>query len=158
MKSFLGSMKYHSNCIEDYAIYASALYDLRQTEYFKISQMDAGDTANTKKIVEDSDPTMFDVKERDPIERNRQEKAAFAFTMLQVNIATTPILKQFVVDRIPVIVVYASKWGCGSITFEGYDGVFWPVDSVSRTLKSNEINYGMVEKEDVLFLLQFLDV
>ncbi|POM67654.1 Reverse transcriptase, partial [Phytophthora palmivora] len=38
-----------------------------------------------------------------------------------------------------------------------YDGVFWSVTFTSRTLKSNEINYGMVDKE-VLALLRILDI
>ena len=40
----------------------------------------------------------------------RWEKDTIVFTMLKAKIATTPILKHFDPDRIPVIVVYASKW------------------------------------------------
>ena len=38
-----------------------------------------------------------------------------------------------------------------------YDGVYWPVTFLSRTLKPSEVNYGMVEN-DGLALLQMLDV
>ena len=38
-----------------------------------------------------------------------------------------------------------------------YDVVYWQVTFVSRTLKPNEISYGMVEKEG-LALLKSLDV
>ena len=77
--------------------------------------------------------------------------------MLKSKIATNPILKHFDPDRIPVIVVYASKWAVSASLLQEYDGVYWPVTFVSRTLKPNEISYGMVEKE-VLALLKFLDV
>ena len=77
--------------------------------------------------------------------------------MLKAKIAQTPILKHFDPDRTPVIVVYASKWAVSAALLQNYDGVYWPVTFTSRTLKSNEINYGMVEKE-VLALLRTLDV
>ncbi|KAG4230178.1 hypothetical protein PC116_g21516 [Phytophthora cactorum] len=38
-----------------------------------------------------------------------------------------------------------------------HDGVYMPVNFTSPTLKSNELNYGTVEKE-VLPLLRILDV
>ena len=38
------------------------------------------------------------------------KKATFAITMLKAKIATTPTIKHFDPDRIPVIVLYASKW------------------------------------------------
>ena len=80
-----------------------------------------------------------------------------AFTLLKAKIATTPILKHFNPDRLPVIVVYASKWAVSAALLQEYDGVYWPVTFSSRTLKPNEINYGMVEKE-VLALHQMLDI
>ena len=76
--------------------------------------------------------------------------------MLKAKIATTPILKHYPY-RLPVIVVYASKWAVLASLLQEYDGVHWPVTSTSRTLNPNEINYGMVEKE-VLALLRILDV
>ena len=77
--------------------------------------------------------------------------------MLKSKIATNPILKHFDPDRIPVIVVYASKWAVSASLLQKYDGVYWPVTFVSRTLKPNEIKCSMVEKE-VLDLLKILDV
>ena len=93
----------------------------------------------------------------DPKDRTRWEKAVIAFTMLKDKIAKTPILKHFDPDRIPVIVVYASKWAVSAAFLQEHDGVYWPVTFSSRTLKPNEVNYGMVEKE-VLSLLRMLDV
>uniref|UniRef100_A0AAV1UR94 Reverse transcriptase n=1 Tax=Peronospora matthiolae TaxID=2874970 RepID=A0AAV1UR94_9STRA len=67
------------------------------------------------------------------------------------------MLKLFDPDRSPVIVVYASKWAVSAALIQEYDGVYHPVTFTSRTLKPNELNYGMVEKE-VLALLRVLDV
>ena len=55
-------------------------------------------------------------------------------------------------DRLLVIVVYASKWAVSASLLHEYVGVYCPVTFMSRTLKPNEINSGMAEKE-VLALL-----
>ena len=57
-QSFLGILKYFSRFIKDFAIYASVLYELWETEFFEISQMDVGDTTSAKSIKEDRDPAM----------------------------------------------------------------------------------------------------
>ena len=88
---------------------------------------------------------------------DRWEKAMIAFTMLKAKIATTLILKHFDPDWPPVIVVYASKWAISAAILQEHDGIYWLVMFSSRTLKANEINYGVVEKE-VLALLRILDV
>ena len=56
-----------------------------------------------------------------------------------------------------MIVVYASKWAVSAALLQEHDGVYWPVTRTSRTLKPNEISYGMVEKE-VLALLRIQDI
>ena len=43
--------------------------------------------------------------------------------------------------------MYASKLALLSLLLQEFDGVYWPVAFVSRTLKPNDINYVMVEKE-----------
>ncbi|POM68506.1 LOW QUALITY PROTEIN: Reverse transcriptase [Phytophthora palmivora] len=67
------------------------------------------------------------------------------FTRITVpdQIVTAPILQHFDVDRQPVVVVYASKWAISA--------------ALIRTLKPDEINYGMVDKE-VLALLRIVDI
>ena len=89
--------------------------------------------------------------------RTRWEKAVIAFALLESKIANTPILKHFDPDQIPVIVVDASKWAVSAALFSKHDGTYCPVTFTSRTVKLNEINYGMVENE-VLALLQILDI
>ena len=54
-----------------------------------------------------------------------------------------------------MIVVYAGKWAVSAALIQEYDGVHWPVTFSSCSLKPNEVNHGMVEKE-VLALLQML--
>ena len=160
MQSFLGSLNYYSRFIEDFAIYASVLYELRETDFFEMSHMEdrgvmSGDRDNTVQS-KDFDNTVRSY-EHDPSERSRWEKATIAFTLLKAKIATTPILKHFDPDRLPVIVVYASKWAVSASLLQEYDGVYWPVTFTSRTLKPNEVNYGLVEKE-VLALLRILEI
>ncbi|OWZ06859.1 reverse transcriptase [Phytophthora megakarya] len=60
-------------------------------------------------------------------------------------------------DRPRVIVVYANKWVISTALTQERKGVFWPVIFTSRSLKTNELNYQIVEKE-VLTLLRVLDV
>ena len=151
MQSFLGSLNYYSRFIEDFAVYASVLYELREADFFEMSRMgDRGETSG-------SCDNALQRDEHDQNERSRWERAAISFASLKAKIATTPILKHFDSDRLPVIVVYASKWAVSASLVQEYDGVYWPVTFTSRTLKPNEVNYGMVEKE-VLALLRILEV
>ena len=53
--------------------------------------------------------------------------------------------------------LYASKWAVSAALLQKYEEVYWPVTFSIRTLKPNEVNYGMVEKE-VLSLLRMLDI
>ena len=46
---------------------------------------------------------------------------------------------------------------CISDLLQEYDSVYWPVTFSSRTLKPNEFNYGIVDKE-VLALLRMLNI
>ncbi|ETK89016.1 hypothetical protein L915_06823 [Phytophthora nicotianae] len=68
-----------------------------------------------------------------------------------------PVLRHFDPDRVLVVVVYASDWAISAALVQEYDGTYMPVTFTSRTLKPNELNYGMVEKE-ILALLRILDV
>ncbi|OWZ10119.1 reverse transcriptase [Phytophthora megakarya] len=77
--------------------------------------------------------------------------------VLKEKIATTPILCHFDTDRQAVVVVYASDWAISGAVMQEYDQIYYPVMFPSRTLKSDELNYGIVEKE-VLALLRTLDL
>ncbi|ETP24184.1 hypothetical protein F441_02781 [Phytophthora nicotianae CJ01A1] len=77
--------------------------------------------------------------------------------MVKIKIAAAPVLRHFDPDRIPVVVVYASDWAISAASVQEHDGTYMPVTFTSRTLKPNELNYGMVEKE-ILALLRILDV
>ena len=56
-----------------------------------------------------------------------------------------------------MIMMYASKWAISAALLQQHDGVYWPVIFHGRTLKSNEVNYGMVENE-VMVRFRILDV
>ncbi|KAG2779664.1 hypothetical protein PC129_g7075 [Phytophthora cactorum] len=79
------------------------------------------------------------------------------FEILKNKIAASPVLQQFDPDRTLVVVVYASDWAVSAAMMQEHDGVYMPVNFTSRTLTSNELNYGTVETE-VLALLRILDV
>ncbi|OWZ04556.1 reverse transcriptase [Phytophthora megakarya] len=80
-----------------------------------------------------------------------------SFKVLKEKIAKTPILRHFDPDRQAVVVVYASDWAISGALMQEYDQVYYPVMFASRTLKSNELNYGIDEKE-VLALFRILDL
>ncbi|OWY90940.1 reverse transcriptase, partial [Phytophthora megakarya] len=88
-------------------------------------------------------------------ERDRWARAKNAFTMLKVEIIATPVLKLFDPERTAVVVHFA--WAISAALMQEHEGVYHPVTFTSRTLKANELNYGVVDKE-VLALLRILGV
>ncbi|GMF31897.1 unnamed protein product [Phytophthora fragariaefolia] len=50
-----------------------------------------------------------------------------------------------------------TKWAISAALVQEHDGVYWPVTFTSRALKSNELNYGIVDKE-VLDLMRMFEV
>ena len=186
-QSYLGGLNYNSRFIEDFAIYASVLYELREADFHGISRMEKMESPTPKeKRVEDrkgrgdSDPDRIDVTGGDPIaddrkghgdsdpdrigviegdpyfswvtggdinstDRSRWGKAKISLTMLKDKIAKTPILNHFYPDRPPVTVVYAIFGAVSAALLQEHDGIYWSVVFTSRTLKPNEINYGMVK-------------
>ncbi|KAG6616727.1 reverse transcriptase [Phytophthora cinnamomi] len=233
MQSFLGSLNYYSRFIEDYAIYAAILYELREVDFATMSKAEAraqikahldqptpdhigspsqdlgsGDLGST--IGETSQPSDLhpsgvastlhggeaprsalelqasgypvlvipDLEARnpeipDPSSHSlktgdldlgglgeidpRWIRAHRAFAKLKSKVASTPILRHFNSGLQPVVVVYANDWAISAALMQEHDGIHYPVIFVSRTLKSNELNYGIVEKE-VLALLRILDL
>ncbi|OWZ23049.1 reverse transcriptase [Phytophthora megakarya] len=71
------------------------------------------------------------------------------FSVLKCKIATTLVLRYFDPDRRATVVLYARS------LMQEYDKIYHPVVFASRTLKANELNYGIAEKE-VLALLRIL--
>ncbi|POM63433.1 Reverse transcriptase [Phytophthora palmivora] len=132
MQSFLGSLNYYSRFIEDFAIYASVLYELREADFYEIARK-IKSTGGDEGVVAEEDC--------------RWTEARTAFATLKNKIVNAPILQHFDVDRQPVVVVYASKWAISAALMHEHDGVYKQVTFTSRTLKPNEINYGMVDKK-----------
>ncbi|GMF22420.1 unnamed protein product [Phytophthora fragariaefolia] len=125
----------------------AVLYELREGDFHESGRQEANDPSGrgTGGVVASAEQT------------DRWTRAKVAFTMLKAKLVSTPILKHFDPDRTPVIILYASQWAIPAALVQEYDGVYWTVTFTSRTLKSNELNYGIVDKE-VLNLLRMLKV
>ncbi|OWZ10236.1 LOW QUALITY PROTEIN: reverse transcriptase [Phytophthora megakarya] len=134
MQSLLGSLNYYSRFIEDFAVYASIMYELREVDYYQIARL-----KSTGEPEEGTTPA--------DEERNRWTRAMSAFTILKAKIISTPILKNFDPGRTPIIVLYANKWAISAATNEG---------TRRLTLKANEMNY--CDHKEVLAFLRMLDV
>ncbi|POM73861.1 Reverse transcriptase [Phytophthora palmivora] len=146
MQSFLGSLNYYSRFVEDFAVYAAVLYELRESDFHEMRRANKVDSAD---LEPGFDPTKAS-------EDDRWAKTKTAFIRIKEKIVATPTLRHFDPSQTPVIVLYANKWAISAALMQEYDGVYWPVTFTSRTLKPNEINYGIVDKE-VLALLRILD-
>uniref|UniRef100_H3H490 Uncharacterized protein n=1 Tax=Phytophthora ramorum TaxID=164328 RepID=H3H490_PHYRM len=124
MQSFLGSLNYYSRFIEDFAVYAAILYELREADFHEIARQDrsipseqvAGGVVTR---AEDAD---------------RWARAKIAFTMLKAKIVSTPVLKHFDPDRTPVIVVYASQWAISAALVQEHDASITPRAEVDEAL------------------------
>ncbi|OWZ05728.1 reverse transcriptase [Phytophthora megakarya] len=157
-KSFLGSLNYYSRFIEDYAIYTSVLYELHNVE---VEFAELEKRSDLRKIMDQNDPIARDhglpeLHLAEPLDE-RWIRAHRAFTTLKTKIATTPILRHFDETRTPVVIVYVSEWAISASLTQEHDGIYHPVAFASRTLKANELNYNVTEKE-VLALLRILDL
>ena len=140
MQSFLGSLNYYSRFIEDYAIYASILYELREVD-FHVWRSKLKDVDHQMTPDEDDE---------------KWSRVQVAFAMLKNKMATAPILRHFDPAKEAVIIVYASEWAISAALVQNHEGTLMPVTFTSRTLKANKLNYSTVEKE-VLALLRILE-
>ncbi|KAE8978268.1 hypothetical protein PR002_g24762 [Phytophthora rubi] len=151
MQSFLGSLNYYGRFIEDMAIYASVLYEPREVDFAATRDRDRrggdGPTVTSTEDPQDDQPTV------DP----KWVEAEAAFSELKKKIAATPILRHFDTEKRPVVIVHASEWAVSASLVQDHDGTYLPVMFTSCTLKQNELNYGIVEKE-VFALLRMLDL
>ncbi|OWZ12585.1 LOW QUALITY PROTEIN: reverse transcriptase [Phytophthora megakarya] len=152
MQYVLDSLKYYSRFIEDYAIYTSVLYELEGDRLCcdgEGHESKPGASDPMPDYVKASNPEKDNLADLDP----RWIHAHRSLKVLKEKIAKTPILRHFDPDRQAVVVVYAIS---GALMQE-YDQIYYPVMFASRTLKSNESNYGIAEKW-VLALLRILDL
>ncbi|KAE9014155.1 hypothetical protein PR001_g15213 [Phytophthora rubi] len=154
MQSFLGSLNRYNKFIENYAIYAAVLYELREVGFATMSKPE-----NRSRIQSLTAAVSDDLEGAgEPAEVDlRWIRAYKSFIKLKEKVASTPILRHFQPKLQPVVVVYANDWAISAALMQEHDAVFHPVMFASRTLKSNELNYGIVEKE-VLALLRVLDL
>ncbi|OWY95151.1 reverse transcriptase, partial [Phytophthora megakarya] len=167
--AFPGSLRAMHCFIEDYAICASVLYELREIDFAAMMK----DTSQVRirqvleaEIVDPGsqgdqaiDPQKtLDLEAQDLTEVDPRWIHPYrSFNVLKSKIATTPILLHFDPDRRATVVVYASDWAISGSLMQEYGKTYYPVIFASRTLKSNELNYGIAEK-GVLALLTTLDL
>ncbi|OWY96408.1 reverse transcriptase [Phytophthora megakarya] len=169
MQSFLVSLNYYNRFIEDYAIYASVLYELREIDFAAMAKETTQGRIQQILETEGVDPRSqedrdvdhqrtLDPEAPDPMEVDpRSIHAHRSFDVLKTRIATTPILRHFDPEMEAIVVAYASDWAISGALMQEHDQIYYPVTFSSRTLKSNELNYGIAEKE-VLALLRILDL
>ncbi|OWZ19364.1 reverse transcriptase [Phytophthora megakarya] len=132
----------------------SALTDLGEIDY---AAMEKGMNRSRIQLALASESPDPDMSTKDPTCPQRGSGSAGSFKVLKEKIAKTPILRHFDPDRQAVVVVYARDWAISGALMQEYDQIYYPVMFASRTLKSNELNYGIAEKE-VLVLLRILDL
>jgi len=132
LQYFLGSLNYYHRFIPDFAVYSTTLYALAEADFEEY------------------------VMKPEVREQERWQHAENAFEALKVKIAETPMLRHYDPEREPVVIVYASDWAIAAVVVQEHDGTYMPVKFTSRTLKPNELNYSVVEKE-ILALLRILD-
>ncbi|KAE8973361.1 hypothetical protein PF011_g25284 [Phytophthora fragariae] len=154
MQSFLGSLNYYSKFIEDYAIYAAVLYELREVDFAAMSKPETRSRIQKLAAAVGDDREETGKSAEADLHWIRAQKS---FSKLKEKVASTPILRHFRPELQPVVVVYANDWAISAALMQEHDDVFHPVMFASRTLKSNELNSGIVEKE-VLALLRVLDL
>ncbi|OWZ03460.1 LOW QUALITY PROTEIN: reverse transcriptase [Phytophthora megakarya] len=144
MLSFLGSLNYYSRFIEDYAIYASVLYELREVEFTELEKR-----SDLREIMDRNDLILRGHDPPEPQLTGTVEwiRAHKAFTTLKTKIATTLILRHFNETRTPVSIVYAGDLAISASLTQEHDGIYYPVAFASRTLKTNELNYNVTKKE-----------
>ena len=123
MQSFLGSLNYYRIVIEDYSVYASILYGLREVDFH----------ARRNHLKGGNNVTSQDENEE------RWTRVQVSCAMLKNKIATAPTLRHFDPTREAVIIVYASEWAISASLVQDYEGMLMPVTFTSRTLKANEL-------------------
>ncbi|OWZ09980.1 LOW QUALITY PROTEIN: reverse transcriptase [Phytophthora megakarya] len=121
--------------MEDFAVYAAILYELREADFHEITRMNPEGTRETR-----GDDGLI-------TGASMIARAKNAFTMLKAKSIATTVLKHFDPERIPVILLYANKWAISAALMQEHEGVYHPGTFTSRTLKANELNYGVVDKE-----------
>ncbi|OWY90339.1 reverse transcriptase, partial [Phytophthora megakarya] len=140
MQSFLGSLNYYSRFIEDYATYVSVLYELREVEFAELEKR-----SDLRKVMDQNDPIARDnATPEHPLAGSLDERPRSLRLRFSVTSGKT---------RTPVVIVYASGWAISALLTQEHDRIYHQVAFDSRTLKMNELNYNVTEKE-VLALMR----
>ena len=122
MQSFLGSINYYCKFVEDHAVFAASLYELKESDFHQ--EEGAESLAAARR----------------------------SFEILKGKVTTAPILRHFDADKIPVVILYANDWAISAALTQQHDKTLMPVRFVSRVLKDTERRYSQVEKEILALL------
>ncbi|GMF29832.1 unnamed protein product [Phytophthora fragariaefolia] len=128
MRSFLESLKYYRRFIENLAIYAAVLYELREGDFHEIGRQEESNSSGrgTGDVVTSTE------------QADRWTRAKVAFTMPKAKLVSTPILKHFDSDRTPVSIHYASQWAVSAALVQG--------------LRMLEVNYTLLTTRSIVVL------
>ncbi|GMF48996.1 unnamed protein product [Phytophthora fragariaefolia] len=135
MQSFLGSLNYYSRFIEDLAIYASVLYELRESDFHEITGKKPKESVVEKANRDDREEAPAGEDRWTRAERSAEDEDRCYPSAATLRSRSTPSGGG-----------HASKWAVSAALMQEHDGVYWHVTFTSRTLKSNEINYGVIVK------------
>ncbi|OWY96078.1 LOW QUALITY PROTEIN: reverse transcriptase [Phytophthora megakarya] len=146
---FLGSLRAMQSFL---GRYASVLYELREIDFAAMTK--EATQARIQQVLEAEGADQRSQEDRDVDHRRTLDPEAPDPMEIHVEIraGSTPIGLSTA-----TVVVYASDWAISGALMQKYDQIYDPVTFASRTLKSNELNYGIAEKE-VLALLRILDL
>ncbi|GMF16092.1 unnamed protein product [Phytophthora fragariaefolia] len=149
-----------ANPMDDYAIYASILYELCEVGFEELrrnSELQRVLTQRDQQLRDQetttSDPEGYVSTPEDIGER--WVRAHRSFEALKAKTATAPVLRHFDPGRPPVVIVYASDCAVSAALVQEHDQVYYLVMCASRPLKPNKLNYNVTQK-DVLPLLRIL--
>ncbi|OWY95838.1 LOW QUALITY PROTEIN: reverse transcriptase, partial [Phytophthora megakarya] len=158
MQSFLGT--------DSYAIYASVLYELREIDFAVMTKEPTQGRIQQILEAEDVDPRSQedrDVAHRRTLDPETPDPMEIHVGSMPTDLSmcskpgSLPPRSYDILTRSGGGLVYASDWAISGALMQEYEQIYYPVTFASRTLKSNELNYGIAEKE-VLALLRILDL
>ncbi|DAZ96720.1 TPA: hypothetical protein N0F65_011757 [Lagenidium giganteum] len=111
LQSFLGSLNYYNRFIQNFAVHAAILYELRDRDL------------STDEQISRTDEEICHIK-----------RAKVAFKVLKDQMVAAPVLRHFLPDSEPVIITYACDWAVASTLVQDYEGIYMPVRFCSRVL------------------------
>uniref|UniRef100_A0AAV1TUR7 Reverse transcriptase/retrotransposon-derived protein RNase H-like domain-containing protein n=1 Tax=Peronospora matthiolae TaxID=2874970 RepID=A0AAV1TUR7_9STRA len=123
MKSLLGSLNYYRRFMDNYAIFVSVLYELKEVDFHEWRQKckDGHHSVTTGEVEE------------------KWSRVQVAFALLKKKITAAPILRHSDPSKEAVINVYLSEWVISASLVQDNEGLITPVTFTSRTPKPTSL-------------------